>query len=899
MTSLRLRKFVANLALAVATLFVAAPCFAQAPAPLITALTPSSLPNALERRSYLADLTPVCVQSCPDPAIYQVFPATGLPPGMTVQGVDPVYEGSYIYGYRRVRLQGTPTQPGDFSFVIHIQDVYEGTEDFSYSIRVISRVQIVTPSPLPVIYVGHLTSQLLDATGGVAPYCWSVTDLPPGMEHSGCARLITGAPTTLGSYQIVVTVTDSSGFASNTSTKALSWEVAQALAITTTTLPDGVAGTQYSTLLSPEGGTAPYSWGVVEGSLPPGLQLNPSSGLINGTPSQAGAFSFVVQLTDASQTSVTKSFKITVSPEPLSIQTTSAANGQVGNEYSQQFSASGGVGNYAWSLTAGTLPDGLTLSPAGLLAGTPTKTGKYVFTLQVTSGDASVSRQFTLNITAAPLNIVTTSLPEAKTGSQYSQSLEATGGVSPYTWNVANGQLPPGLTLNPQTGVISGTPTATGTFTFTVQVADSAGSTDTSQLTLTVSAPLAIQTTSLEPGVVGYFYKDAVVAAGGVPRYAWQLTGGQLPTGMKLNPDTGEIFGTPTASGTIPLEFTVTDRTGLTVSASLELVITGPLAIVTESLSPAMVGIDYSFTVEADGGKPDYSWSTTGDLPPGLQFANGVLSGKPAAAGKFNFTVSVTDQTKAVKSRYYTLNVGGLPEPGITGPPGQAPAASQQTVAVVLASAYQLPLTGTLQLTFTPDQGPDDPAVQFSTGGREVSFTIPAGSTDAVFSVPQAQFQTGTVAGVITFTATFQSGNLDVTPSPAPQQTVRVDAAAPVITSVSGTRSGTTLTLVIDGYSTPRDMTSATVTFTAASGSNFQGSPVTVQLGSVFQQWYASDQAGPFGSQFELTLPFTGVGRPGYHVHRSVGDADEFRRNVGGGQRDVLSDAGQAFPAGS
>ncbi len=865
MTSFRLRLFVTHVALAVTALFVAAPSFAQSAAPLITGLTPSSLPDGLVNQTYGVNLTPVCgIESCPVPPIYQLLSTGGsLPPGLTLQPSDPIYYQSplgppFLLGYRQLRIQGTPTQTGNFSFVIYIQDVNRGQEDFQFSIQVSSRFQIVTTSPLPVIYVGIFTRQTLNATGGVTPYCWNVSGLPPGMMHSQCDGAISGTPTTPGTYRTVATVTDSNSVSPSTATKTFTWEVDVALAITTTTLPDGVEGTQYSTLLSPGGGASPYSWGVVEGALPPGLQLNPFSGLITGTPSQAGAFSFVVQLTDASQASVTKSFEISVSQAPLSIVTTSTTNGQVGIEYSQQFAASGGVGDYIWSLTAGTLPEGLTLSPAGLLAGTPTKAGKYVVTLQVASGDASVSGQFTLNVLAAPLNIVTTSLPEAKTGTSYSQALEATGGVPPYTWNVVDGQLPQGLTLDQQTGVISGAPTATGTFTFAMRVADSAGSTDTSQLTLTVSAalaPLSVQTTSLEPGLAGYFYKDAVEAAGGVPPYTWQLTGGQLPSGVKLNPDTGEIFGTPTESRTFPIQLSVTDKTGATASASLDLVIKGPLAIVTESLSPAMVGIDYTLTFEADGGKPDYSWSSTGDLPPGLQFADGVLSGTPTAAGKFGFTVSVTDQTKAVKSRYYTLNVGRLPAPSITGPPGQAPAASQQTVAVVLASAYQLPLTGTLQLTFTPDQGPDDPAVQFSTGGREVSFTIPAGSTDAVFSVPPAQFQTGTVAGVITLTATFQSGNLDVTPSPAPQQTVRVNAAAPVITSVKGTRSGTTLTLVIVGYSTPRDMTSASVTFTDASGT--KGSPITVQLGSTFQQWYASDQAGPFGSQFALTLPFT------------------------------------------
>jgi len=162
------------------------------------------------------------------------------------------------------------------------------------------------------------------------------------------------------------------------------------------------------------------------------------------------------------------------------------------------------------------------------------------------------------------LVITTTSLPDGTVGVAYSQTLQATGGVTPYTWSVVSGSLPAGLSLGSSTGTVSGTPTATGTSNFTVQVADSQqpADTDTQALSITtVAAPPAptITTTSLPSGTRGTPYSATVQATGGTLPYTWSIVSGSLPTGLSLNPSTGVISGTPTKKGTKSFTIRCTD----------------------------------------------------------------------------------------------------------------------------------------------------------------------------------------------------------------------------------------------------------------------------------------------------------------------------------------------------
>src|SRR5271169_2529179 len=178
---------------------------------------------------------------------------------------------------------------------------------------------------------------------------------------------------------------------------------------------------------------------------------------------------------------------------PLVISPSALPVAVIGVPYSATLAAVGGLQPFTWSLSSGTLPPGLSISTAGMISGTPTALGSSNFKVQVTDSQTPTAavdlanKSITVNNS---LSITTSSLTSGSVNVPYSASLVATGGVPPYTWSVASGSLPAGLTLS-TSGVISGTPTAQGTSTFTVQAADSQTTpeTATANLSLTINGP--------------------------------------------------------------------------------------------------------------------------------------------------------------------------------------------------------------------------------------------------------------------------------------------------------------------------------------------------------------------------------------------------------------------------
>jgi hypothetical protein len=185
----------------------------------------------------------------------------------------------------------------------------------------------------------------------------------------------------------------------------LSGYFAEPLTITTTSpLPAGILGTAYVATLAASGGTSPYTWSVVSGTLPAGLVLS-RTGVISGTPTSAGSTSFTVQATDASSSPQTATAALTldIAVGPLAITTTSLPSGSQNTPYVSQLQASGGVPPYTWSLASGSaLPAGLALSATGLISGTPTGVSSTTPTFKVTdSASDTTSKTLTLTINPA------------------------------------------------------------------------------------------------------------------------------------------------------------------------------------------------------------------------------------------------------------------------------------------------------------------------------------------------------------------------------------------------------------------------------------------------------------------------------------------------------------------
>jgi hypothetical protein len=246
-------------------------------------------------------------------------------------------------------------------------------------------------------------------------------------------------------------------------------------AITSATTMEAVKGLAFSYPLAASGGTPPLTWSIVSGTLPAGLNLNQSSGLVAGTPLTAGVFAATVQVTDAQSRAAQRPMTITVTPPPVEVVTSSLPAAQQGNAFSYQLSAIGGSPPYTWAVVSGALPAGLSIAPAtGVISGVPTAQGSFGFMVDVTDSASRGARKALSVRVMPPLLIRAVPRLEGLKGSPFNYQLIATGGQPPYTWAVVWGALPAGITLNAATGMISGTPSVSGTSTAGIGVRDQA-----------------------------------------------------------------------------------------------------------------------------------------------------------------------------------------------------------------------------------------------------------------------------------------------------------------------------------------------------------------------------------------------------------------------------------------
>lgn len=190
-------------------------------------------------------------------------------------------------------------------------------------------------------------------------------------------------------------------------------------------------------------------------------------------------------MSDANFTIAASCPAITVNPNTL-------PTGTENSTYSQSITATGGTSPYTFSLSAGTLPNGLTISSGGSLSGTPTQGGTFNITIRATDANQCVgTRPYTLTINCQTINLTPAALPAGSVGQNYNQSINATGGTPPHTFNVTSGTLPAGLSLS-SGGALSGMPTAQGTFNFTITATDSGNCSGSPSYSLTINAPSAI-----------------------------------------------------------------------------------------------------------------------------------------------------------------------------------------------------------------------------------------------------------------------------------------------------------------------------------------------------------------------------------------------------------------------
>ena len=471
--------------------------------------------------------------------------------------------------------------------------------------------------------------------------------LPAGIKLKSTG-VLSGTSTATGPNTFTVQVTDAENPAVS-ATETMTLYVVTPITLAAS-LPAGIADQFYDASPQASGGLGPFKFQYT-GDVPPGVVVQPDGGLA-GEPEEVGTFTFPVQVTDSENPPavVTQNVSLTVTALPLTIGAATLPDEPVNQFVDESLNISGGVQGFSegvdgWqvSVTSGQLPPGLEIGSDGFIDGQVTTTGAYTFTVQVSDFETSpqtVSQTYTINV-FTPLSLTTSGLPGMTAGQPYSATLSATGGVAPYHWEVDG--LPSGVSVDPATGVISGTPVASNTsenLAIDVFVTDSAnnqGFGPNEQFEFFSVPEVGTLTAATGPLPVGVDnpnnptnYNSGPLASGGVGSYTASVTSGSLPPGLRLSNFGPQIFGDPTAPGTYSFTVLITDSTGASVQFSGSISIASALTLVgvTFQIFSVTVGQPFNYTFQPVGGFAPYTFTLQGGLPPGLSLSSdGVISG--------------------------------------------------------------------------------------------------------------------------------------------------------------------------------------------------------------------------------------------------------------------------------
>ncbi len=519
-----------------------------------------------------------------------------------------------------------------------------------------AQLTITAPCPAPIAYTGQAYSLPVTVSGSFAgPLTYTLTgSLPPGISLNSPGT-ISGTATSTGTYAFSVKVVDSSD-PSNFATYTCNIVVRQGLTLTTAACPapPALIGVPYSFTVGVAGGQPSYFWELNEGgSLPPGVTLNSSTGVISGTPGGTGVYTVDVLVFDQLDESVEYNCSLTVNTFAITAPCPGLA-GVIGVPYSFAISVAGNPSYFfglSWSLGNTILPPGLTLNTqTGVISGIPSAIGTYPVSITVTNpGEVAEIHTYNCNIVIAPpaLNITTacpiTSIPA---------TLSASGGLGSYTFTII-GFLPANLTLTGNT--ITGQLTAPqGSYGFTIQVTD--GQQTVQKACSIVVNPPALQITSgcpALPAPQGATFSFTFTAIGGSNDYVWS-TKPALPVGLTLNSTTGVVSGTPTGPpGTV--SFTVQVASGTTTTSIPCSITIAPPRLTLTSTCPGngTIGTPYGpFVLTAAGGLGvgTYTFSVQGNLPPGVSFAVDTFSGTPTTTGTYVFSFAVVSGQQTATS---------------------------------------------------------------------------------------------------------------------------------------------------------------------------------------------------------------------------------------------------------
>ena len=488
------------------------------------------------------------------------------------------------------------------------------------------------------------------------------------------SKLRTGKVAAVQNFLCIVFVLIASAFAAGQAQ-------ADPISVSPEVLPPGKVGVAYDQTYVVSGGLSggPY-FSTFSGASDriPGLCCFANNEFrISGVPKAAGTYvlrylfgerAWLDEVPGASPP-VPKIYTVVIAePDPVEITLAGLPDGQAGQPYSAQLTASGGDGAYSFSIVSGAIPIGMSFSAAGAIGGTPIQSGSFTVRFRATdSGGRSGDRSYTFEIAPPPPVVVAPAiLPDGQLGQPYNHTLTASGGVrGPYQFSIVSGNLPVGTFSS--AGVMSGTALVAGIYNFRIRATDDVGYTGERDYTVVISdgPPVTIAPATLPDGKVGQFYDETLVASGGAGGpYSITLVGiPVMPPGLAYAG--GRLSGTATVAGTYSFTVRAVDRAGNFTERDYSIVIADtPVTLSPTALPDGQVGQPYDQTVVASGGAGGpYSITLVGIpvTPPGLAYADGRFSGTATVAGTYPFTLRATDRGGNFIERQYSIVISSTP----------------------------------------------------------------------------------------------------------------------------------------------------------------------------------------------------------------------------------------------
>lgn len=422
-------------------------------------------------------------------------------------------------------------------------------------------------------------------------------------------------------------------------------------------IPDLYVGEPVSSLqVTATGGIGKITWSA-SGSLPSGLDFS-SEGVLSGTPASAGTHEDIYFIAE-------DTLDRTTSIGPNDLRVYAPVEGGVfhrimllGVGVNEPLPVNGGKSPLTFTIVSGELPPGLTISGARLV-GIPQTEGQFHADILVTDSNGR-SSNVDVAITTTTALVATASFPDAYVNEAYtSGQFSANGGILPYSWFIETGAIPNGLSLDAETGRVTGTISSAGTYNFIGRVTDGWSFSSVSANLNAYNLPTINEKNYPDP-YIGTAYTAADGAhpsiSGGKPNYSWTATG--LPVGMTINAATGIISGAPTTTTATTATITVADANAKTASRTYSFTPRSALAISNAPATAMNRTTAVSTTIVGTGGKTPYSWSATG-LPTGLSInaTTGLISGTPTANGTYNAVVKVTDANSKSATRTTAISV--------------------------------------------------------------------------------------------------------------------------------------------------------------------------------------------------------------------------------------------------